>query len=287
MSNRTLFAVTFGLVLAAGAPFAVAGTGDGLREGVRNPTGGSATKETQIIARTGRDSYSTRQSNLGTGGGAIYGCRSALDTAAIGDPARSTPCLRVNNLRTGKAFDFQASHGRIIGVMRAGQDLKKARSDVAPFVTNATAIAVGLNADRLDNLHASEIVKAARVKTGLDADTIDGLEPAQLVAQVTGAACPANTTAAGGGCIENAPRTAAAYAAAAETCGAAGRRLAAPDVLMHARTLPGIDLGGGEMSADITAATLALAQGYATVNDAGALDVVTLGTARAYRCITR
>lgn len=287
MSNRTLFVTTFTAILLLGAPFALAGTGDGLREGLRNPQGGDASRETQVIARTGKNTYGTRQSNLGAGGGAIYGCRSALDPRSIGNPKVSTPCLRVNNLRGGKAFEFQATHGRLIGIMRSGQDLTKAHSNVAPFVTNATAVAVGLNADRVDNMHASEIVRAARVKKGLDADTIDGLEPAQLVAQVAGAACPADTTLAGGGCIENAPRAAASYGDAAAACGADNRRLVPPDVLLHARSLPSIDLGGGEMSADITAATLALSQGYATVSDGGTVDVATLGTASAFRCITR
>ena len=41
------------------------------------------------------------------------------------------------------------------------------------------------------------------------------------------------------------------------------------------------------MSADITAATLALAQGYATVSDGGGLDVSPLGSSTAFRCITR
>jgi hypothetical protein len=75
------------------AQIAGADTGDNIREGVRNPAGGgAAAKETQIIARTGRDAYGTRQSNLGDGGGAIYGCRSSLDASsagAIGDPARA------------------------------------------------------------------------------------------------------------------------------------------------------------------------------------------------------
>ncbi len=286
MLNRTIVVASMSAAALLGAPLALAGTGDGLREGVRNPHGGDATSETQIIARTGKDTYGTRQSNLGTGGGAIYGCRSRLDTGAIGDPKRSTPCIRVNNLRDGKAFDFQATSGRIIGIFRAGLDITKARPTVAPFVTNATAVAVGLNADRVDNLDAADIIRTARTKAGLDADTIDGMEPAQLVAQITGAACPSGTIAAGGGCIETAARAAAGYADAAETCGAAGRRLVAPDVLLHARTLAGIDLGGGEMSADITAATLALSQGYTTVSDAGALDVATLGSSSPFRCIT-
>ena len=288
MSYRSITIAGLSAAVLLTAPLiALADTGDDIREGLRNPTAGDATRETQIIARTGRDTYGTRQSNLGAGGGAIYGCRSALDPRAIGNPKRSTPCIRVNNLRDGKAFDFQASAGRIIGVMRSGQDLTKARPNVAPFVTNATGLAVGLNADRVDGMHASELIRAARAKAGLDADTIDGLEPAQLVAQVTGAACPENTTAAGGGCIENGPRAAATYAQAASACGAAGRRLVPPDVLLHARTLGGIDLGGGELSADVTAATLALAQGYTTVSDGGDLSVATLGTATAFRCITR
>jgi hypothetical protein len=40
------------------------------------------------------------------------------------------------------------------------------------------------------------------------------------------------------------------------------------------------------MSADITAATLALQQGYTTVSDAGTIGVVGLGTSSAFRCIT-
>lgn len=287
MLNRTIVAASSSAALLIGAPLALAGTGDGLREGIRNPQAGDATRETQVIARTGRDTYGTRQSNLGAGGGAIYGCRSRLDAAAIADPKRSTPCIRVNNLRDGKAFDFQASSGRIIGVIQSGQDITKPQPTVAPFVTNASAVAVGLNADRLDDLHAAEIIRRARTKAGLDADTIDGLEPAQLVAQVSGAACPTATTSTGGGCIETAARAAATYADAAESCGAAGRRLVPPDVLLHARTLANVDLGSGEMSADITAATLALSQGYTTVSDAGALGVATLGSSTAFRCITR
>src|SRR6187431_1391103 len=81
------------------APFAVAaGEGDNVRLGVRNPGGGNSTevtKETQIIAQTAINTYGTRQSNKGAGGGAIYGCRSKLGTSPA-DPKITTPCVRVN-----------------------------------------------------------------------------------------------------------------------------------------------------------------------------------------------
>jgi hypothetical protein len=94
MSRRTSTILIAGVVVLAGSPFAFSATRGPIREGVRNPSASAATRETQIIARTGPDTYGTRQSNLGDGGSAIYGCRSALDPQAIGDPKRSTPCIR-------------------------------------------------------------------------------------------------------------------------------------------------------------------------------------------------
>ena len=76
-----------------------------LRRGPRRCASASATRarsalnaETQIIASNG--SYGTRQSNKrdGDGGGAIYGCRSS---------AGREPCIRSNNLKGGRAFEFQ------------------------------------------------------------------------------------------------------------------------------------------------------------------------------------
>lgn len=97
-----------------------------------------------------------------TGAGAIYGCRSSLDLGALGDPARSTPCLRVNNLRGGKAFDFAFDSGPIGGVFQSGASLLTPNPRAAPFVTNATAVAIGLNADRLDGRHATDLIAEAR-----------------------------------------------------------------------------------------------------------------------------
>jgi hypothetical protein len=284
MSNRTVFLAAVALGILVATPFATADTRDPLREGVRNPVSGDANRETQIIARTGKDTYGTRQSNVGAGGGAIYGCRSTLDTtsaAAIGDPAKSTPCVRVNNLRSGKAFDFVADESRVIGILQSGNSIATPRPTVAPFVTNATSVAVGLNADRVDSLSASEIIAQA-------------VQAAKTAAGAGAGGCPANTTLVGGGCIENAPRAAATFADAAAACGGAGRRLVPPDVLLHARTLNGIDLGAGEMSADLTveaASVLILGnatitRGYTTVSDAGAVASNALTATAPFRCIT-
>jgi len=284
MSSRTVFAAAVAAGILIGAPFAGADTRDALREGVRNPSSGNAERETQVIARTGKDTYGTRQSNVGAGGGAIYGCRSTLDAstaAAIGDPKKSTPCVRINNLASGKAFDFQGKEGRLIGVIQSGNSITTPRPAVAPFVTNATGLASGLNADRVDSLSASEIIAQA-VQAVQSAGGPGGSAP-----------CPANTTLVGGGCIETAPRAAATYAAASAACGGAGRRLVAPDVLLTARAVDRIDLGAGEMSADITADAVGalglggVTQGYATVSDAGALATNPLTAAAAFRCITR
>jgi len=169
--TRSVVAAT-GLLVICVAPFANAKTGQPLREGVRN---GTTTSETEVISNIGstnspKGGYSTRQSNLSnSGGGAVYGCRSQVGGSAA-KPRPQNPCLRANNLNTGFAFEFNASDGPIAGLISAGAggDSKK------PFVTNATGVATGLNADRLDNLDAAAIIAAARTKAGLDADTVDG-----------------------------------------------------------------------------------------------------------------
>ena len=147
------------------APFAVAaGEGDNVRLGVRNPGGGNSTevnKETQIIAETAINTYGTRQSNKGAGGGAIYGCRSKLG-ASPSDPKVSTPCVRVNNLDNGEAFQFSSLSGTVVGVIQAGKTFGTPNPAAKPFVTNATGVADGLNADKLDGKDADQIITEAR-----------------------------------------------------------------------------------------------------------------------------
>ncbi len=143
-----------GILVLGIAATGVAATGDVLREGTRN---GTATKETSIVssnpsttATTG--GYATRQSNKSTsGGGAVYGCRSTAGGSAATPP--TNPCLRANNLSTGFAFEFNAQSGASAGLITVGGggDAKK------PFTTNATGVATGLNADRVDGVEAADL----------------------------------------------------------------------------------------------------------------------------------
>jgi hypothetical protein len=160
--GRLGFVVTACLASAAlAAPIAIGATGNPLREGVRNPQRGSATKETLIIANTRANVYGTRQSNLGAGGAAIYGCRTTADTNALADTTKSTPCLRVNNLSSGLIHSYRFGTGAVGGVYQAGATDENDPT-ARPFITNATGVASGLNADRVDGMHADEIIAAGR-----------------------------------------------------------------------------------------------------------------------------
>jgi len=146
----------------AGAPFAgAAGEGKPVKIGKRNPASGAAVKETQIIASTPANVYGTRQSNLGKGGGAIYGCRSLLGVNPF-DPKVSTPCVRINNLANGLAFQFVSNGGNVVGLIQAGPSFTTPNPNAKPFVTNATGVADGFNADKLDGRDAEQIIAEAR-----------------------------------------------------------------------------------------------------------------------------
>ena len=134
------------LVLAIGVPAVALGAGEGksLIAGKRNPSSGDLTRETQIIARNG--GYGTRQSNLGAGGGAIYGCRA--------DAGNAEPCVRANNLSTGRAFEFET------GGKEAGEIIVKDTTGV-PFATNATGKVANLNADKLDDKDSADFAASA------------------------------------------------------------------------------------------------------------------------------
>ena len=59
--------------------------------------------------------------------------------------------MRANNLSAGRAFEF------VTGGAEAGRIETKDASG-KPFTTNATGVATGLNADRVDSLDAEQIV---------------------------------------------------------------------------------------------------------------------------------
>ncbi|MBA2348415.1 MAG: hypothetical protein H0V81_08980 [Solirubrobacterales bacterium] len=157
-----------GVLTVVCSPLAVAATGSGLLEGVRN---GTTAKETEIIgsqeARSGKGGYVTRQSNVstgaGAGGAAIYGCRAPVG----GTTAGSAPCLRASNLAGGNAFEF-SSTGPVGGLISVGDPTKP--NPGKPFVTNATGVATGLNADKVDGLDAAQIAAAATGAPGPKGD---------------------------------------------------------------------------------------------------------------------
>jgi len=141
-----LYVVAAALILAIGVPSAAVGFGEGrdAKLGKRNPSSGSLTRETQIIANNG--SYGTRQSNKrnGEGGGAIYGCRSE---------AGKEPCVRANNLKGGRAFEF-ATVGKEAGFIQVGD------TSAPPFSTNATGKVTNLDADKVDGKSSEEFASA-------------------------------------------------------------------------------------------------------------------------------
>jgi hypothetical protein len=144
-------AVVIGL-LASSVSFAT-GEGRTLLLGKRNPGSNASaalSSETQIIANNG--TYGTRQSNKSdNGGGAIYGCRSK----AGGSEKGNEPCVRSSNLADGRAFEFSSNGGTEVGRITSGN------TRAAPFTTNATGVATGLNADQVDGKSADDITRAA------------------------------------------------------------------------------------------------------------------------------
>jgi hypothetical protein len=137
---KTRHVVVAALILAIGIPSVAVATGEGrnLILGKRNPSSGKVTRETEIIARNG--TYSTRQSNFGSGGGAIYGCRAAPG---------AEPCLRATNLTTGHAFQYE-TRGGTAGSITVGD------ATAPPFTTNATGTVANLSSDRLDGRDSTE-----------------------------------------------------------------------------------------------------------------------------------
>src|SRR3954467_6479821 len=150
MSRRLWILASAIVVAVCVAPFAIAaGEGQPAKGGARNPSNNQSqayTRETEIIANN--STYGTRQSNKSNnGGGAIYGCRSGEGGTAKGNK----PCLRASNLAKGYAFEFE-SDGLLGGEIIVGSGGAADR----PFATNATGVAAGLNADRVDGKNAED-----------------------------------------------------------------------------------------------------------------------------------
>jgi hypothetical protein len=131
------------------APIALAANGSPFKAGGR-------TTFTRITTMLGDSStYATQQSNLrqGDGGAARYGCRSS---------AANEYCLLSKNTGGGGAFRFQAQNSLLGGVIEVTPPSGKTAADAKPFTTTAHGVATGLNADQVDGMSATDIVKAAK-----------------------------------------------------------------------------------------------------------------------------
>lgn len=162
LQGRGPWMLASGALLAAlVTPIAIAQTSNDRKPvlgAARNPSEDqrqSFVKETEIIADT--STYGTRQSNKSSsGGGAIYGCRSGVG----GTPQNNEPCVRANNLADGRAFELVSSGKSATEVGR----IEAVNPNAKPFTTNATGVADGLNADKVDGQNAGDIVTAAQAK---------------------------------------------------------------------------------------------------------------------------
>jgi hypothetical protein len=163
--DKTRTAIACGMALAmVTAPQAMAaGEGANARLGVRNPGSGALTVQTQIIASN--SNWGTRQSNLGAGGGAIYGCRSAPGAES---------CVRAVNLMNGIAFSFQSNSGSNVGSFQVGTT-SAVNASATPFTTNAAGKVTNLNADHVDGLSASQIESQAVSTAGAAAQALSSI----------------------------------------------------------------------------------------------------------------
>jgi hypothetical protein len=112
------------------APVAM-GAGDGkpIKLGKRNPVRGAAKRTTQLVAKTKSGANTLKVTNTGKG---------------------------------GQAFQFVAVKGTLGGVIQIGSKFATPHPEARPFTTNATGVATGLNAERVDGLTASDIITQAQ-----------------------------------------------------------------------------------------------------------------------------
>lgn len=239
LASAVLAATVAPLALGGGGAPGVAEagnrTGDPVEIGIRN----RSTSETGLIANN--DGYSLRFSNKqeGQGGGLVSGCRSGVNQEA---------CIYADNLRQGTAFLFRVRRGSVGGRIEVNGPSAK------PFTTNATGVADGLNADRVD---------------GHDVGCPDGARQLQ------------------GRCYDANPRAAATATAASDVCHTAGGRLPAPLELRAIRGEQDVDLGAAASDGDHVTDSLhydgASAQVVAIADDGGT-RAVPADEAHPYRC---
>jgi hypothetical protein len=135
-------ATLFGLVIAViAAPIALALP---IQGGQRNPGNRNLAFSRQTQLWAANSAFALRVSNLGSGGAVVDGCRNVS-----GGP----PCVEVVGLKTGPVFQF-------IGGGSVGGTIQMSNPNAAPFTTNATGVATGLNANFLQGHQASDFLAA-------------------------------------------------------------------------------------------------------------------------------
>ena len=237
MTGRYLLAssVLLGLLVAPLAVQAAHQTGKPIETGKRV----HVDRETGVIANN--EGFSLRFSNKreGAGGGLVSGCRSAAGREA---------CIYADNLRDGQAFLFRVRRGSLGGRIEVNG------ANAKPFTTNATGVADGLNADRVDSRSIG---------------------------------CPSGTLEFDGLCWDESPRTAASANAAADACHAAGGRLPDALALRAIRNETNVDLGDDGADSDHLTDSLHSDGGtlqVIAVSDDGGTRAVPAGEAHPYRC---
>jgi hypothetical protein len=150
---RWALAGVVGTLLVA-SPLAF-GAGSSLVGGKRNPAHGAQKKTTSLVSSNSKYGLSV-SSRATSGGDLVLTCRSKDG----GTPAGQEPCLRALNSSAGRAFEF-AFNGTLGGIFQVGPDINQPFPGAKPFITNATGVATGLNADRVDSLSAQDIITAA------------------------------------------------------------------------------------------------------------------------------
>lgn len=111
-----------------------------IKGAIHNPASSSYLRTTGIFANF--NSWTLRVQNVGSGGSATFGCKAGSNGSA---------CLAAENTNGGYAFSF-ATTGN------TGGKILLTNPKGAPFTTNATGEATGLNSNYLQGKTASEFV---------------------------------------------------------------------------------------------------------------------------------
>src|SRR4051794_6121006 len=155
--NRLRWALVALACATLGVPVAIGATSSAprpqpLQAGARTPRLGNLHSQTALATRISDFGFKATNSSP-LGGAAEFGCFAGVRKAA-------DPCLEVSNRHNGNVFEF-LFNGALGGRIQVGKNARKNFPTARPFVTNATGVATGLNADRVDGLHAQDIIDTA------------------------------------------------------------------------------------------------------------------------------